>query len=124
VAGDAEQATDRLAGLTRIGIDEVSYKKGHRYLTVIVDHDSGRLLWAAPGHDAATLGRFFDLLGEQRCARLRLVSADAAEWIAKVVATRCPNAVRCLDPFHVARVGHRRARRGPPGGLERRPQGR
>jgi transposase len=56
VAADAEQACDRFAGLTRIGIDEISYKKGHRYLTVVVDHDSGRLVWAAPGHDAATLG--------------------------------------------------------------------
>jgi transposase len=74
-------------------------------LTVVVDHHSGRLVWAAPGHDAATLGRFFDLLGPTRCQQVRLVSADAAEWIAKVVAACCPAAVRCADPFHVARVG-------------------
>jgi len=60
VAEEADQGVDRLEGLRRIGIDEISHRKGHRYLTVVVDHDSGRLVWAAPGHDQATLGRFFD----------------------------------------------------------------
>jgi transposase len=55
----------QLAGLRRIGIDEISYKKGHRYLTVVVDHDTGRLVWLADGRDGRVLGRFFDLLGEQ-----------------------------------------------------------
>jgi transposase len=101
VSGDIDARVDRLAGLRRIGIDEISYKKGHRYLTVIVDHDRRRLVWAAPGRDKATLARFFDLLGEDRCARITHVSADAADWIATVVAQRCPNAVRCADAFHV-----------------------
>jgi len=78
VVADAEQATDRFAGLTRIGIDELSSKQGHRYLTVVVDHDTGRLVWAAPGHDATTLGCVFDALGVARCQQVRLVSADAA----------------------------------------------
>jgi transposase len=60
-------------------------------------------VWAAPGHDATTLGRFFDTLGQARCQQLRLVSADAAEWVATVVAERCPQARLCLDPFHVVR---------------------
>jgi transposase len=66
-----------------------------------VDHDTGVLLWAHPGRDQKTLEMFFDLLGEQRCAQITLVSADAAEWIATVVADRCKNAELCLDPFHV-----------------------
>jgi transposase len=101
VSADIEASVDRLAGLRRIGIDEISYKKGHRYLTVVVDHDTRRLVWAAPGRDKATLQRFFDLLGDERCARITHVSADAADWIATVVAQRCPTAVRCADPFHV-----------------------
>jgi transposase len=101
VWADTGGAVDRLAGLTRIGIDEISYRKGRKYLTVVVDHDTGRLLWAHPGRDDATLHRFFDLLGPDRCAALRLVSADAAPWIARVVAARCPRAIRCADPFHV-----------------------
>jgi len=101
VVADAETKTDRFAGLRRIGIDEISYKRGHKYLTVIVDHESGVLLWAHPGRDSKTLEKFFDALGEERCAQIALVSADAAEWIATVVADRCKNAELCLDPFHI-----------------------
>ena len=101
VVADAEAGTDRFANLRRIGIDEISYKRGHKYLTVVVDHESGVLLWAHPGRDQKTLEKFFDRLGEQRCAQITLVSADAAEWIANVVADRCKNAELCLDPFHI-----------------------
>jgi transposase len=101
VCADIDASVDRLAGLRRIGIDEISYKKGHRYLTVVVDHDARRLVWAAPGRDKATLNRFFDALGQARCAAITHVSADAADWIAAVVTQRCPTAVRCADPFHV-----------------------
>jgi transposase len=93
--------TDLLAGLKRIGIDELSYRKGHKYVTVVVDHDSGRLVWMAPGRDAATVHRFFDALGPERSVALELMSADGALWIEEVVARRAPQAVRCLDPFHV-----------------------
>ena len=81
VVADAEAAMDRFANLRRIGIDEISYKRGHKYLTVVVDHDTGVLLWAHPGRDQKTLEKFFDRLGEQRCAEIALVSADAAEWM-------------------------------------------
>ena len=92
---------DRLAGLRRIGIDEISYKRGHKYLTIVVDHDSGRLLWAAVGRDEATVTRFFELLGEERCAEITHVSADSARWITNAVTKKCPQAVQCADPFHV-----------------------
>ena len=101
VWNDTEKSIDRFAGLRRIGIDEISYKRHHHYLTVVVDHDSGRLVWAAAGRDTATLRRFFDALGAERCAQITHVSADAADWIADVVAERCPTAIRCADPFHV-----------------------
>ncbi len=100
---DAQALHDQFAGLSRIGIDEISYKRGHRYLTVVVDHDSGRLVWAAPGKDKATLHGFFDALGAERCSQITHVSADGADWISAVVAERCGNAVRCADPFHVVR---------------------
>ena len=103
VWADVEALHDRFACLSRLGIDEISYKRGHRYLTVVVDHDSGRLVWAAPGRDKATLEKFFDALGEERCKLITHVSADGADWISDVVAARCPNAVRCADPFHVVR---------------------
>lgn len=94
-------AVDRFARLRRIGIDEISYKRGHKYLTVVVDHDTGRLVWAAPGRDRDTLRAFFDALGPDRSAQITHVSADGADWIAAVVAERCPDAVQCADPFHI-----------------------
>jgi transposase len=99
----AEQSAQRdlFAGLSRIGIDDFSHRKGHRYLTVVVDHDTGRLVWAAPGRDKATVEKFLDLLGKERCGQLELVSCDMAESIAGAIAKRCPNAIRCVDPFHV-----------------------
>lgn len=101
VSAEALTKIDPLDGLRRIGVDEVAYRKGHYYLTVVVDHDSGRLVWAAAGRNEATLNKFFDLLGEARSAQIELVSADAASWIANVVAARCPNARRTMDQFHV-----------------------
>lgn len=102
VVADADAAAgDRLGGLRRIGIDEISYRRGHKYLTVVVDHDTGRLVWIAPGRDKATLAEFFSLLGAQRCAQVALVSADGADWIFYAVAEHCPNAKVCIDPFHV-----------------------
>jgi transposase len=101
VNADIDATVDRLDGLRRIGIDEISYKRGHRYLIVVVDHDSGRLVWAGPGRNDAALNVFFDQLGPERSAQLTHVSADMADWIARVVARRAPNAARSADPFHV-----------------------
>jgi transposase len=101
VAQEAGRDQDLLAGLSRIGIDEISHRKGHRYLTVVVCHDTGRLVWAAPGRDKATVEAFFDALGAERAKQLKLVSCDMAGWIEAVLAKRCPKARRCVDPFHV-----------------------
>lgn len=101
VVADIDASVDRLEGLRRIGIDEISFKKGHRYITVVIDHDSKRLVWAAPGRDKATVGKFFDALGDERIRLLTHVSADGADWIADVVAVRAPQAIRCADAFHV-----------------------
>jgi transposase len=100
VTAELAGKTDRLAGLRRIGIDEVAYRKGQRYLLRVVDHDTGRQVWAGVGANKDTLNKFFDLLGE-RAARLTHVSADGAEWIHEVVRARAPQAEICLDPFHV-----------------------
>jgi transposase len=101
VAAEAMREVDLLDGLRRIGIDEISHRKGQRYLTVVVDHHTGRLVWAAPGRDRKTVLAFFDALGEERCKQIELVSADMASWISGPIAERVPDAVRCVDPFHV-----------------------
>lgn len=104
VVADTGREIDLLAGLRRIGIDEISHRRGQRYITVVIDHDSGRLVWAARGRDTATVRSFFDALGSERCERIRLVSADMASWIAGPVSERCPNAVLCIDAFHVVKA--------------------
>jgi transposase len=101
VWADTAGRVDLLAGLRRIGIDEISYRKGHKYLLVVVDHDTGRLVWAGKGADQASLTAFFTVLGPARCAQLTHISSDSAGWMSEVIATHCPQAVRAADPYHV-----------------------
>jgi transposase len=101
VVADRAGKIDRLAGLRRSGIAEISYRRGQRYLLIVVDHHTGRLVWAGKNRNAATLNRFFDDLGGERAGQLTHVSADGAQWIHDVVAARAPAAVLCLDAFHV-----------------------
>jgi transposase len=99
---DIEKAVqDCFDGLMRIGIDETSYKKGHKYMTVIINHDTGALIWACPGYGKKVLSGFFDSLTNEQRQSILHVSADGARWIAECVAKYCPNANRCIDPFHV-----------------------
>lgn len=93
-----------LQGLRRIGIDEVSYRKGRRYLLCVVCHDTGRIVWAQPGKSRAVLHGFFDELGEEGCARLEAVSCDLQGAWGEVIRARCPNARVCADPFHVVKL--------------------
>jgi transposase len=100
-AAEAAAPADRWDGLRRIGIDEVSYRRRQRYLLVVTDHDTGRLVWAGDGRSRATLRGFFDQLGPERSALITHASADGADFIEEVVIQRCPNAVLAADPFHV-----------------------
>ncbi|MCC6829909.1 MAG: transposase, partial [Thermoleophilia bacterium] len=69
----AAREGDGLDGLRRIGIDEVAYRKGHRYLMCVTDHDTGRLVWAAPGRSEQTAAGFFEELGPERCRQITAV---------------------------------------------------
>jgi transposase len=85
-------------------VDDISVRKGQRYLRIVIDRDTGRLVWAHPGRDKHTVHKFLNLLGQGRCEQVQLVSCDMADWIAISVAERCPNAEICLDPFHVIKL--------------------
>ena len=98
---EAERGVGRLDGLRRIGIDETSYKKGHKYLTVVVDHDRGRLVWAHEGYGRDVLNLFLDELTREQRRSIEVVTADGARWIRQLVRRRCPNARWVMDPFHV-----------------------
>lgn len=96
----------RLDGLFEIGIDEVSWRKHHNYLTLVTDHRTRKVVWGAKGKDAAALDGFFDELGEARSAQLKAVSMDMGPAFAKSVRAEghAPQAVICFDPFHVVKA--------------------
>ena len=98
---EAQRGVGRFDGLRRIGIDETSYKKGHRYLTVVVDHDRGCLVWAHEGYGKDVLSLFLDELTREQRRAIEVVTADGAKWIKALVKRRCPNARWVMDPFHV-----------------------
>jgi len=98
---EARRGVGRFDGLRRIGIDETSYKRGHRYLTVVVDHDRGCLVWAHEGYGRDVLNLFLDELTREQRRSIEVVTADGARWIKTLVRRRCPNARWVMDPFHV-----------------------
>lgn len=96
--------SDRFKDVRRIGIDEFSYRKRHRYLTIVVDHDIDSVIWAGEGRSAATLDPFFELLGEHGCANLETVTMDMAAGYQKAVRQAAPQAQIIFDRFHVQQL--------------------
>jgi hypothetical protein len=78
----------RLDGLVQIGVDEISYRRHHRYLTSVVDHQAGAIVWCAPGRNAATLQAFFDEL--ERRHTIRAVSIDMSGGYEKAIRENVP----------------------------------
>ena len=85
----------------KIAIDEVSYKKGYDYLMTVQDIETGEIIWAHDGFGDEVLGMFFEELTVEQRAGIEFVVADGARWITRQVEKYCPNAKRCVDPFHV-----------------------
>ena len=98
---EAARGVGRFDGLRRIGIDETSYKKGHKYLTVVVDHDRGCIVWCHEGYGKEVLSLFLDELTREQRRSIEVVTADGARWIKSLVKRKCPNAKWVMDPFHV-----------------------
>ena len=88
-------------GLTAIGVDETSHRKGHTYITVVVDHERKRVIWAHDGYGKQVLDLFFEELTPEQRASIRIVTGDGARWIDSSVAGYCPNAERVPDSFHI-----------------------
>ncbi len=91
----------RYEGLENIGIDETSYQKGHRYVTVVVNHDTNTVVWCAPGHSKEVLSKFFEELTQEQRLNIKCVSGDGAKWIDSCISEYIPHAKRCVDGFHV-----------------------
>jgi transposase len=98
---------DRLDNLFVVGADEVSWRKGHSFLTLVSNHASGRFVWGKEGKDATTLDAFFDELGPERSEAITAMSMDMGPAYEK--SARKPGhatkAIICYDPFHVVQLG-------------------
>ena len=94
----------RLAGLVDIGVDEISWKKHHHYLTLASNHATGKIVWGKAGKDAETLNAFFDEVGEKQTETIEAVSMDLGPAFAPSVRTRAPQATICFDPFPVVKL--------------------
>ncbi len=95
----------RLDDLFEIGIDEVSWRKGHRYLTLVADHQRRQIVWGAEGASASVADEFYEQLGTKRSAQITAVSMDMGPGYAKSTRANAPQAVVCIDSFHVAKLG-------------------
>lgn len=84
---EAARGASRFDGVRRIGIDETSYKKGHKYITVVVDHDRGCLIWAHEGTGKEVLGLFLDELTREQRRAIPLQPESSRSPVICVLAT-------------------------------------
>lgn len=94
----------RLTGLVTVGVDEISWRKHHKYLTLVSDHATGKIVWGAAGKDAEVLEGFFHELGTERAGRIEVASMDMSPAFRKAFTTHAPEAVICIDPFHTVKL--------------------
>lgn len=89
-----------------LGVDEIAWRKGHAYLTLVYQLDEGRkrLLWVGQNRETQTLEKFFRLLGAAASGQVRFVCSDMWQAYLTVIAERAPQAVHVLDRFHVMRL--------------------
>lgn len=95
------ERSKRLDNLVNIGIDETSYKKGHKYITVIVNHNTNTVVSASEGHGKSVLEKFYKQLTKEQLESIKVVTGDGAKWITECVNQYTPESARCVDPFHV-----------------------
>ena len=97
---------DRFEGLRRIGVDEISYRKHHKDLTVVMNHDRDQAIWVGVGKSSETLGEFFEELGPERARLLEVASIDMSAGYEKAIRQYAPQAEIVLVRFHVARLAN------------------
>ena len=104
----------RLDGLFEIGVDEISWRKHHNYLTLVADHRSGKVVWGAEGRDSGTLDGFFDELGTERSAQLGAGVDGHGARVRQVRASTRGTGHDLSGPVPRRGPGHQGPRRGPP----------
>lgn len=95
---------DRLEDLVTIGVDEISWRKYHKYLTLVSNHATGKIVWGTTtGRDQQSLDEFFHELGPEKTGRIQAASMDMGRSYLKSVKANAPRAVICIDPFHAVK---------------------
>ena len=92
-----------LSGITAIGVDEIAWRKGHVYATVVyqINQSRKRLLWVGEKRTVKTFLKFFRWLGKERSAVIEFVASDMWKAYLKVIAKKIPQAIHVLDRFHI-----------------------
>lgn len=95
----------RIADIDKLGIDEISYRKGKKYATIVYDLDQQCVVWVGKGKGRETADRFFrDALSEQQRDKIRFASCDMSKAYLGAVEHWCPNAILVIDRFHIVKA--------------------
>ncbi len=97
---------ERLKGLRRIAVDEISFRKRHRYLTVVTDHDRREVIWVAEGKSSEVLKSFFDEIGPEACEAIEIATIDMSAAYRRAIIDGLPNAQIVYDHFHIAKLAN------------------
>jgi transposase len=101
---EIEFGETRYEGLQRLAIDEIAVRKGHNYMTVVLDYDTGRVVWMGQGRQIETLDEFFKNMPETVRNGIRAVALDMWDPFINAVKRWCPNADIVFDLFHVVKA--------------------
>jgi transposase len=92
-------------GLKSLGVDEISYKKRHRYATLVYDLDRACVVWVGEGKGRETIDRFFtEVLSPAQKQRIRWASSDMSSAYTEAIKAHCPNATLVIDRFHLVKA--------------------
>jgi transposase len=92
-----------LDSIRSLGVDEIQYAKGHKYLTLVYQIDSGftRLLWVGKERTTESFQKFFEFLGKELAAKIQFVCSDMWQPYLRLIRKNCPQALNILDRFHI-----------------------
>lgn len=94
-----------IRGLKTIGIDEISYAKGHKYATLVYDLDRSCVVWIGSGRARSTIDRFFvEALSSYQKSKIEWACCDMSEAYIGAIEAHCPNAKLVLDRFHIVKA--------------------
>lgn len=89
------------SSLKILAIDEISYKSGHKYLTVVLDLEKTRVVWAGKGRSNQTLDKFFAEIGQDKAKEIEAIAVDMWDPYLKSISQAAPQAKVVFDKFHV-----------------------